>query len=68
MNILGLEKKSYVFYRYADFHKVVNLERGLERGQINAREDCNAQVFLRVINEFCKSPNTSKKIKRALNC
>ena len=62
------KEKSYVSYRYADFYKVVNLRRGLESGQIKAKEDCNAQVFLRVINGFCKSPLTPRKIKRALDC
>ena len=62
------KEKSYVFYRNADFFEVVALERGFKHGQINARADCNAQVFLRVTNGFCKSPHTPKKIKRALNC
>lgn len=55
------KEKSYVLYRRADFYKVMALECGLRNGVIKAREDCNAQVFLRVRNGICRSPHTPRK-------
>lgn len=60
--------KSYVYYRKADFFETVAIERGLASGDLEEQARCNDQVFLRVLNGLCNSPNTPKKIKRAIGC
>lgn len=60
--------KSYVYYRKADFFEVEALLRGLQNGDLEEQDPCNAQVFLRVRNGLCKSPHTPRKIKRAVGC
>lgn len=62
------KEKSWVCYRTADFHEVTALERGLTEGKIEAQENCNAQVFLKVRNGLCNSPHTPRKIKRYMGC
>ena len=60
--------KSYVFYRNADLFDAISLQRGIEKSLVIVREDCNAQVFLRIRNGVCKSPQTPRKIKRYFGC
>ena len=60
--------KSWVCYRKADVYEVARLQRGLDEGQIQIREKCNDQVFLRVIKGLCNSRHTPRKIKRYLGC
>lgn len=60
--------KSFVFYRMAGLHEAAALERGVASDLVFLRQDCNAQVFLRVRNGLCKSPQTPRKIKVYVGC
>jgi hypothetical protein len=60
--------KSYVLYRNATLCEAVALQRGIQKSMVIAREDCNAQVSLRIRNGICNSPRTPRKIKSYYGC
>ena len=62
------QPKSYVLYRNAELFEAAQLRRGVANKSVIEREDCNAQVFLRVRNGICNSPHTSRKIKKYYGC
>lgn len=63
-----LWKRSYVLYRRARKWESSAILRGISSGKIEVRDDMNAQTFLRVKNGVCRSPHTSRKIKRYFGC
>jgi len=63
-----LRHQSYVFYRKIRIEAADALERGILEGSILQQADMNQQVFLKVINGICRSPQTPRKIKMYFNC
>lgn len=63
-----IRHRSYVLYRKADIFSAQALTTGVEDGSIIVRDDLNAQVFLRVRNGICASPQTKRKVKRFMGC
>lgn len=63
-----LRHQSYVFYRRARIVSAQALERGVDDHLMEPQADMNMQVFLKVKNGICRSPQTPKKIKTYIGC
>lgn len=59
-----LRKPSYVFYARARLVSRTALLQGVRLKEMIPRHDMNGQVFLRVVNGICRSPQTPRKLKR----
>ncbi len=63
-----LTHPSFVLYRKAREEAVETLNRGVARRIFTPQAPVNAQIFLRVWNGFCRSPQTPLYIQRAVGC
>lgn len=63
-----LRHPSYVFYRNARIEPAQKLHDGLAAGIFTTHDPVNGQVFLRVRNGICRSPQTARKINIYFGC
>lgn len=63
-----LRHASYVLYRYARIEAATALLGGLASGDLTTNDPVNGQVFLKVRNGVCRSPQTPRKIKTYFGC
>lgn len=63
-----LTKESFVLYRKARVEAATALDAGLAQGVFKARDDMNAQTFLRILNGICASLQTPRWIKNYVGC
>lgn len=59
---------SYVFYAKAKIYRAEDLERGFVKEILIPKPDMPAEVFVRVENGICTSPDTPRKIKKYFGC
>lgn len=63
-----LKHASYVLYRKARIETAKALLDGLASGLLAPHDPMNGQVFLKVRNGVCRSPQTPRKIKTYFAC
>ncbi len=63
-----LRHPSYVLYARANVISTDALANGVAKKVIAKHSDMNGQTFLRVKNGVCRSPLTSRKIKKYAGC
>lgn len=63
-----LRHPSFVLYRKARIEPAKGLLDGLASGVFTSHDPVNGQVFLKVRNGVCRSPQTPRKIKTYFGC
>lgn len=63
-----LSHESYVLYREAKITTGAALQAGVVQGVMIPHDPVNGQIFLRVKNGICRSPQTPRKVKNFMGC
>lgn len=63
-----ISRPSYILYRKALIEDATTLEKGVLTKRLIPHDVMNAQVFLRVSNGICRSPQTPRRIKKYRGC
>lgn len=63
-----LKHDSYVLYAKASIVTETSLHNGINAKVMAVHSDMNGQAFLRVKNGICRSPHTSRKVKKYAGC
>lgn len=59
-----IRKPSYIFYRKTELMNASDLDRGIEAGVFEQREEVSTSIYLRVRSGIIASPQTKRKYKR----
>lgn len=61
-------KRSYAFYRKARIESATTLDNGLDMQVFIPKADMAPDIFGRILEGICASPQTARKLKRYFGC